>query len=438
MDRRVAEQARELNRKTPRGAYSIAVVALVLSGCGGPAEARLRGTLARQTTGTIHLPGGVIELSSELQLARGAHDLEIIGSGTLLKATDKFRGRAILVAEDAHHIQFRDFSIDGNRAVLGIPREMAGSEHPFRAAYSNNGLWFDRVNGLAISNLHLDRIASFAILISRSSGITIRNVDVRESGSRNPRGRNNTTGGILLEEGSSNFEVSGCTFEDILGNALWTHSFSDSPRSAKGVFARNRFDSVGRDAIQVGHATQVQVEDNTGIRVGFPVEAVDIENQGTPVAVDTSGNVDLSTYVRNSFEDVDPEEIASISTAFTMAAVRDNRCINRGPAEQYPFSQFGIAMNDTDPGMLPVNVEISGNEINGARFGGLFLIGAGHRVIGNTLKNLNMAGCGESATRSGCVDMNKKDEPQLLQSGISLARGGARVVATRGNVIRKA
>jgi len=57
-------------------------------------------------------------------------------------------------------------------------------------------------------------------------------------------------------------------------------------------------------------------------------------------------------------------------------------------------------------------------------------------VIGNTLKNLNMAGCGESATRSGCVDMNKKDEPQLLQSGIYLARGGARVVATRGNVIR--
>src|SRR5260370_5905776 len=93
-------------------------LALLLAGCGGTPEAALRETLARQSAGVIHLPPGVIQISSELRLAPGAHDLEIVGSGTMLKADDRFRGRAILVAEGAKRIRLRDFSLDGNRDVL--------------------------------------------------------------------------------------------------------------------------------------------------------------------------------------------------------------------------------------------------------------------------------------------------------------------------------
>ncbi len=230
----------------------------------------------------------------------------------------------------------------------------------------------------------------------------------------------------------SNFEVSGCRFENVLGNALWTHSFSQSPRAERGLFAGNRFDSIGRDAIQVGHATRVRVEDNTGIRIGFPADTVDIENQGIPVAIDTSGNVDQSAYTRNSFEEIDGKCIDL--DGFHDGAVRDNRCVNQRAAGDYPAGQFGIVINDTDPDVHPVNIEITGNQIQGAKFGGLFLIGSGHRVTGNTLENLNTAGCNESAARFGCL--YKKGEPELLESGIYLARGGSRPVETRGNVIR--
>jgi len=46
----------------------------------------------------------------------------------------------------------------------------------------------------------------------------------------------------------------------IRGNALWTHSLYTSPRSEDGRFLENHFDSIGRDAIQVGHATRIAVE----------------------------------------------------------------------------------------------------------------------------------------------------------------------------------
>lgn len=383
-------------------------------------------------TGTIRLPGGLIEVSSELRLAQGAHDLEIVGSGTVLKASNTFQGRAIIVAEQSQRIRFRNFSIDGNRTALAKPLDLASDPVPFRASYSNNGIWFDRVAGLEISNLRLDRIADFAILISRSSGIAIRHVEVRDSGSRNSRGRNNTTGGILIEEGSSRFEVTGCTFENILGNALWTHSFSKSPRAENGLLAGNRFDTIGRDAIQVGHATRVRVEENTGIRIGFPAEVVDVENNGTPVAIDTSGNVDQAAYTRNSFGEINGKCIDL--DGFHDGAVRENRCVNQGAVEDYPAGQFGIVVNDTNPEMQPVNIEISGNQIRGTRFGGLFLMGSANRVTGNTFENLNTAGCNENAARFGCL--YKKNEPELLESGIYLARGGSRPVETRGNVIR--
>ncbi len=398
---------------------------LLLAGCGPSPEASLRRTLATQTTGVIHLPKGRIEVSSALELAPGAHDLEIIGSGTVLNAAARFHGRAILSADGAHNLRLRDFSIDGNRAFLEKPLGLIPPENAFRVFYGDNGVWFDRVQGLEISNVKFASVTNFAILISRSSGIRIRGVDVRESGSRNAGGRNNMTGGIVIEEGSSDFEVRDCTFRSILGNALWTHSLYQSPRSRDGLFTGNRFDSIGRDAIQVGHATNIRVEENTGVRIGYPFGAVDLENQGTPVAIDTSGNVDHSTYARNQFEDVNGKCIDL--DGFHDGAVRENRCTNRGAAQDYPAAQFGIVMNNTNPDMRPQNIEITGNQITGTRFGGLFVIGSGHRITGNVFERLNIAEC------NGCI--YKADEPQMLESGIYLGREGSRPAETRGNII---
>ena len=296
----MAKKAGELRLKWLSFALCIALV-----NCGGSAESRLRKTLATQITGLIQLPGGVIEVSSELRLAPGAHDLEIAGAGTLFKAAKDFKGRAIFVAENARAIRFHDFSIDGNRVDFDQPIEMAPSENAFRIFYSHNGIVVDQVEGVEISELQFAAIPGFAVIASRSSKIRIKSVLVEDSGTRNAKGRNNTTGGILIEEGSSDFEVRNSRFLRIRGNALWTHSLYTSPRLHDGLFAANRFESIGRDAIEVGAASNIRVEDNTGDHIGYPPEAVDIENLGTPVAMDTAGNVDHSTYARNTFEEID-------------------------------------------------------------------------------------------------------------------------------------
>lgn len=423
MDWRVAQKTGKLS--------SFFALLLILNACATSPEARVR-ALIQHKTGVVHLPAGVIEISSELKLAPDAHDLTIAGSNTTLRASDRFEGRAMLSADGARNIRVLGISFDGNRARLAEPVEMAPPENAFRVYYEKNGILFDRSQGIAISNVHLNNIVSFAILVSRSSNIRIADAAVNDSGSLDPRGRNNTTGGILIEEGSSDFSVRNCNFRNIRGNALWTHSLYTSPRLKDGVISENHFDTVGRDAIEVAHATSVRVEQNTGTHIGYPPPIVDIEHGGTPVAIDTAGNVDHSSYLRNQFSEINGKCIDL--DGFHDGVVRENQCVNQDAVENYPFGHFGIVMNDTNPDMRSENIELSGNVIDGTKFGGLFVMGSHHRIIGNTFRNLNLAGCNENSSRFGCI--YKKDEPEMLESGIYLGRGVARMEQTVGNVIR--
>jgi len=374
--------------------------------------------LASQTTGTINLPTGVIEISSELALAPGAHDLEIAGDRTLLIASDRFQGRAVLVMDGVKRIRLRDFSMDGNRANLAKPLEIAPPENAFRVWYPTNGILADRVEGLTITNLALANIVNFPILISRSKNIFVGKVDVRDSGSKNSHGRNNTSGGILIEEGSSNFEVRESSFRGIAGNGLWTHSISQAPRQQNGLFAQNHFDRIGRDALQVGHATRVRVLDNDGANIGYPTEIVDMDNLATPVGIDTSGDVDSSEYARNAFQEVNGKCIDL--DGFHQGVVRDNRCTNLKQAADYPFGNFGIVMNNSHPNTHSDLIEITGNVLDGVKFGALFLMGQGNRVTGNRFLRLNL---------------EHSEESDLLKSGIYLSRGGARSGETTGNIV---
>jgi len=392
---------------------------LALTGCSQSPEARIRAILASQTTGVIHLPPGEIEISSELTLAPGAHDLEIAGSGTRLKSADNFKGRAVLVLENAERIHLHDFMLDGNRGKLAKPLDMAPPENAFRVWYPTNGILANKVAGLEIEQLEFSDVVNFPILVSQSSKVRIRKVTIDSSGSKNARGRNNLSGGILLEEGTADFEVRDSVFRNILGNALWTHSNFRAPRQQDGVFAGNKFDTIGRDAIQVGHATRVRVEGNTGVNIGYPVEIIDVENLGTPVAIDTAGNVDNSSYARNQFKEINGQCLDL--DGFHDGIVEKNICINEKSADAYPFGGSAIVMNNTHPDTHSSNVEISGNVVEGSKFGGLFLMGSGNRVIDNVLLGLNLA---------------HGDAPEILVNGIYLGRGVARMEETTGNVIR--
>ncbi|MGH9721964.1 MAG: right-handed parallel beta-helix repeat-containing protein, partial [Bryobacteraceae bacterium] len=248
---------------------------------------------------------------------------------------------------------------------------------------------------------------------------------------RNAAGRNNATGGILIEEGSKDFQVVNSVFRRIRGNAVWTHSLYRSARNGPGSIADNRFEDIGRDAVQVGHASAVRVERNVGRRIGYPFEEIDVEGGAVPVGIDTAGNVDRSVYSRNRFEEVNGKCIDL--DGFHNGEVRSNVCVNRGAASDYPSGGYAIVMNNTNPDMRPAGVWIEGNEIDGARFGGIFVIGASNRVTGNTLRNLNLARC-TGPSQPGCD--YAPDQPDLLRSGIYLGRGAERPAPAEDNEIR--
>jgi hypothetical protein len=405
---------------------------LLCAGC-ATREARLREALA-QGTGTVRLPAGIVEISSELAIPDAAHDLEILGadSGTVLRASAAFRGRAVLHMQGARNIRLDGFTIDGNRAALEKPAGLPGSGVPFCRFTANNGVLVENVRGLAISGVRIREVAGFAVLVSRSSQVRIEGVQVEDSGSRNQRGRNNATGGILIEEGTAGFDVLACSVRNVLGNGVWTHSLSTSPRNRDGVIARNHFKNIGRDAVQAGHVTNLRVENNSGARIGYPVERVDSEGGGIPVAIDTAGNVDRSVYAGNRFEEVDGKCIDL--DGFHHGDVLDNSCTNRGSAEDYPWGHFGIVFNNSNPDMQSEEVTVARNVIDGAKFGGIFVIGSRNTITGNKLLRLNLAGCNESGAKFGCLYY--PNEPDLLRSGIYLGRGAARPAIARNNTIR--
>ncbi len=403
-------------------------------GCASPesaTEAQVR-QLLRATSGVVRLPAGVVEIGAPLRVPRLAHDLRVVGdpAGTELRAADSFQGSAMVVIESGERIELADFRIDGNRAALERPIGLPPENTPFARYYPSNGIVAEGVANLAISDVELRNVANFAIVVARSSQVRIERVRVTDSGSRYPNGRNNTTGGILLEEGTQDFRVADCRIENVRGNGVWTHSWYGSPRNLRGRIAGNTFVNVARDAIQVGHAVDVTVENNSGRRIGYPVQEVDVEGGGFPVAIDTAGDVERSAYTQNRFEEINGKCIDL--DGFHQGEVRGNVCTNRGTADAYPFGNFGIAMNNTNPDMRSEFITVRDNSIDGALYGGILVIGSHHVIEHNQFQNLNLAHCADNRAR--CA-YRSDTEPDFLRSGIYLAAGAERPDPARENVI---
>jgi hypothetical protein len=403
--------------------------ALLAPGGSDPAatEQAIREAL-RRGTGVIELAAGEIRVSGEIVVPEGAHDLEIRGAagGTVLRAADDFRGRAMLVSRGGRALRFVNFTVDGNRGKLAKRQPLPPGDVPFHRFYSDNGILVEGARGIAIARVSFRELAAFPVLVAGSEGVRIDGVSIENSGSLDAAGRNNTTGGILLEEGCADFEVTRSKLRNVRGNGIWTHSLYTSPRNRDGRIRGNEIAEVARDAIQVGHATRVEVAENRGRRIGYPVEEVSAD----PVAIDTAGNTDRSRYRGNEFEEVNGKCIDL--DGFHHGEVRGNTCVNRGPRAAYPNGHFGIVFNNTNPDMRSEEITVMENVIDGAVFGGIFVIGSRHRIVDNRLERLNLAGC--APAQAGCVYW--KDEPALLSSGIYLGRRAERPARTEANVIR--
>ncbi len=395
-----------------------------------PTESQLRTALLAKT-GAVTLPGGTIEISREIILPSDAHDLDIRGNMTILKAAATFRGRALLVVPAGRNIKIHDLSLDGNRDAVARPIGLPPSEAMFSRFVPNNGILAEGVTNLEIGQVTATAVAGFTILVNAGHTVRIHDIKIANSGGLNARKRNNTTGGILLEEGTTDFEVLNCRIADVRGNGIWTHSLYTSPRNARGRIAGNEFAMIARDAIQVGHATEVRVENNRGRMIGYPSEEVDLEGRAFPVAVDTAGNVDKSAYRNNQFEEIDGK--CFDLDGFHDGDVSGNNCVNADSVGNYPYGNFGIIMNNSNPDMQSRNIRITGNTIDGGLFGGIFIIGSGNTVTGNHLLHLNMAHCNDP----GPINCGyAPSEPDLLRSGIYLGAGADRPDIAKGNTVQ--
>ncbi|HEU5021562.1 MAG TPA: right-handed parallel beta-helix repeat-containing protein [Bryobacteraceae bacterium] len=381
------------------------------------------------------MPAGQIHLSRPLTIPKTTKDLAIEGNpnGSTIVLDPGFAGRAAIEAEDVSNVSFRNFSVIGDRREMKSAWALPRDGVAFADFYSANGIAIRGGSKIGIHGVRFSRIRAFPILLNAVHGAAIDAVTIADCGTLSPEGHNNTTGGILLEEGVKDFEITGSKISRIPGNAIWTHSYANSPRQERGRIADNEIATVARDAIQIGHATRVRVENNRGSRIGFPVEYVDFPGFGTPVALDTAGNVDYTVYTGNTFTAVAGQCVDL--DGFHDGVVSENRCIN-DPAEarQWLGLHFGILFGNHDPGMNSVNISVTGNTLQGFAYGGVFLIGERNRIEDNQFLDVNLAHCGSSPTPPKCAAL--LDQPDALRSGIYLASDSGRPAVTRGNVIR--
>jgi hypothetical protein len=386
-----------------------------------------------QRTGVVELPAGTLILRHELTLPEGARNLEIRGnpSGSTLRAAADFQGRAIIYSNGARGLRLTGFRIEGNRAALRKPIGLPQPDTPFARFYRDNGILVENATRLSIRDVSFHEVANYPVLVRASSGVRVERVRIEDCGSLAPSGRNNASGGILLEEHTRDFEIRQCVIRRVRGNGIWTHAYRSSPQNANGTIEENVVEDLARDAIQVGHATNVTVRGNRGRRIGYPPELVDIVSWAVPAALDTAGNVDKSIYIGNHFEDINGK--CMDLDGFHDGEIRDNSCISRGPYAEYPYAQFGIVFNNANPDYEPANVLVTGNLIDGAGYGALYLLGSNQTITGNRFLGLNRNGCTSDRTRPRC-DYSAGD-PALLRSGIYLVPGAARPAKTWHNRI---
>jgi hypothetical protein len=410
------------------------------------------------STGFVRVQGD-LAVTQEIRLPEGAKDLTIDATGARLQATPTFQGRAVLTCTGCRNVRIVGLTIQG---PLRLISERPASDLPpyhrtFASFVGSNGILIEKSDGVVLEGIHVERVAGFAVLVTASSRVVVEDAQIFDNGSLKPASprtsagqgvltalppnsgarpqaevalrRNNTTGGILFEDGSTMFTVRHSRFKALAGNAVWTHSRFHSPRNADGWIHHNYFEQIGRDAIQVGHATRVRVEHNKGRHIGYPLDVVDMEGGGTPVAIDTAGNVDASSYSFNHFEEINGKCIDL--DGFHDGEVDSNVCRNRGQAADYPYGHFAIVMNNTHPQMQSDRIRITNNVIDGTKFGGIFVIGSGHFIGSNWLRRLNLAGCPDTHVQFGCLSF--AGEPDILRSGIYFGKGAERPAPAQAN-----
>ena len=346
------------------------LILLLHLGAGAQAatEADLRKALTAKT-GRVALPEGTYEISREIALPPDAHDLEIVGPGVTLKAAATFRGRALLVIPHGSNIKVFGLALDGNREAVGRLGGPPPAGTMFARFVANNGILAEGIKGLEISNIQATYIAGYVILVNGGSDVRIHEVEVTESGGFDVRRHNNGSGGILLEEGVADFEITRCLFGKLRGNGVWLTSDAGSPPVTRGRIAENEFSILSGSAVVLRNTANIEMEENMAKMIGFPSDEVDTADSLLPAGVAVRGRTSHLGVRNNHFEQI------------------AGRCMTLN----------GLTES-----------EIAANDCRDVLFNAVVLNGSGNTVSANHFPDVNKS---------------KKTDPDSLHAGVYLAAG---------------
>jgi hypothetical protein len=184
----------------------------------------------------VQLPGRrTVEMHREMLVDERHGIARIAAAGTVLRAAPISMAARSGGGRRGRHSA--EFTLDGNRDKLERRTGLPPSDKPFSQFTRGNGVLAAGPRGCS-SRTCASAISPDSRCWRAGRGTSrIERVDVADSGSRDAGGRNNSTGGILLEEGTRDFRVSHSQFRNIRGNGVWTHSLFTSPRNADGLIA---------------------------------------------------------------------------------------------------------------------------------------------------------------------------------------------------------
>jgi len=359
-------------------------------------EAQLRQALQTKT-GSVTLPAGEITLTRELVLPPDAHDLDIKGSGTTIKASDAFRGRALLVLTAGRNIRIHDLMLDGNRDAVGRMLMLPAAGTMYSRVLPNNGIMAESVMGLELFGIKANHISTFAVLVNASHNVKLHDIEVSDSGGFNPQRRNNATGGLALEEGSSDFEIRHCRFGGLRGTGVTLRSVE------RGSVIDNEFAVMARDGIRVTDSKTVMIANNVVRQIGFPTEEVD----GRAVCI--------------AFERVTGGEIkANTCTETLLGAVSISGAGNKVTGNH--LTSLNIAHRDTSGIYMDAGTQsaiVEGNEISGSGMAN-HCVGAapsvqlsGSRIVKNDCSDeASVAGTGGAANPARGVAFSPSSRPR--------------------------
>lgn len=242
----------------------------------------------------LFIPNGVtVNLSTATGTPPGLTSGQCLrgsGPGSIVRGSSSLPSFAAVLAISggATNVELGNFTIEGGcTSPVGVLYSSALSNGPNWVNFITGSSIINNGNGgISIHDVTINHTCGYAIYNFNGSS-TMSNVNIRRVSVTNSRpflfGNNPSfevygswTGGILfLSSGSStgfsNITVDSCLFQNVVGNALWTHVLAPGFLSNNVAFTNNTCVDTGLDCIQVAGLDGYVETGNKSLRNGYVI-----------------------------------------------------------------------------------------------------------------------------------------------------------------------